>query len=267
MDTGHALSVWHPCLFRHPQHAGVANLEAAIDAIKISISSEGGDLNVKMRVCSSLLIIARNLPSFFSHRVILSSILAIFHIIRLERGFLHGAVAMLTPLLSYFCGHIFFCSPSHTKRRPVYHGPSQNLFRNQKTSNWQLSWPKPARKTSRCQATRRKMQATTGSNNWPTCLGTSKRSKIARLEDQFQKNGCRAAAAAFRFGKKGFHLDCNAVFTFDLHFPCFLYADVLLYVECCIQCTAQPSRAFTATFACPLPFFYSSMCLGRQACK
>jgi len=31
------------------KHAGVANLEAAINAIKISISSEGGDLNVKMR--------------------------------------------------------------------------------------------------------------------------------------------------------------------------------------------------------------------------
>jgi hypothetical protein len=32
------------------QHAGVENLEAAIEAIRVSISAEGGELNVKMRV-------------------------------------------------------------------------------------------------------------------------------------------------------------------------------------------------------------------------
>jgi hypothetical protein len=32
------------------KHAGVENLEAAIDAIKTSITSEGGELNVKMKV-------------------------------------------------------------------------------------------------------------------------------------------------------------------------------------------------------------------------
>lgn len=39
-----------PCSYRLYQHAGVANLEAAIGAIKTSVLSEGGDLNVKMRV-------------------------------------------------------------------------------------------------------------------------------------------------------------------------------------------------------------------------
>src|ERR1700733_1392692 len=118
------------------------------------------------------MFIVRNLPSFFSHRIILSSILAIFRVIHLnERGFYMVCCAALpvapSPFLFLRAHFLLFPIP-YENRRPVYHGASQKLFRKQKTSNWQLSWPKPARKTSRCQATRQKMQATTGSNNWPT---------------------------------------------------------------------------------------------------
>ena len=193
---------------------------------------------MKMRVCSLL----ENLPSFFSHRIILSSILAIFHIIHHnECGFYLvrcAALPLLPSLLSYFCGHIFFCSHPHTKRRHVYvyHGPSQKLFRKQKTLNWQLSWPKPARKTSRCQATRQKMQATKGSNNWPTDP------RNLQALQNCTSGGSRGGRRSFAFlEKRRFHLT-GTFFRFTRS-PAFLYAIVLL--SCGVlhyKCTVQPSR-------------------------
>jgi hypothetical protein len=47
------------------QPAGVATLEAAINAIKASISSEGGILSVKMKVRLSVAWIQQPLSSFF----------------------------------------------------------------------------------------------------------------------------------------------------------------------------------------------------------
>ena len=189
MDTGHALSVWRPCLFRHVQHAGVANLEAAINAIKISISSEGGDLNVKMRVCFmfEICLHSSHIASFCR---LYSPYSASFTSTNVASTWCAALPCLLPPLLSCFCGHIFFCFPSHMKTAaPFIMALAKSCFGNRRprigSSHGQSQQGKHRGVRRRGRRCKRRRGVTIGR---PT-LGTSKRSKVVRLEDQLQKNG------------------------------------------------------------------------------